>query len=1241
MADITKDSFNEANDFTKVVFQRGRDLMDFELNEFQDILRVFSARLGQVGVGLWQAAASISYPYSSDNGLEVVVSPTSTPNEVQVNAGTFIVDGIVQDYLTPTTLVLPAPAGTIQYDIVYIAVVESEVADPNAVPQIGPTTVRRQLTTTVMTYRTASLPFDPSFPVNPATWLWQGQTRYYPIAVVTRPALTAVVTAADILDLRRQTPSRTLAEASRVVDFKLEALITPALETPARNVNGIDNLLLVDINKTNSAGLVANNDVLTVRSRQQSGSAQTMATLTRYASATTGVAGRLALGTDYALYGTSVLRLQDDNIVNTGYPAPVTNKFVQLSSVANGASVLRIGEQGAVVQNAVTYGASTILAANNMLKAINGRLHVTVGDGTTSFGDFSGASAIEDALKFFADSLTAGATITSFEIDVKRGSYTVSAGIGSINIANNTNVTITGDNSASTIIQVPITVTRGFLVGTGATLTLKNIKMTGGASSIPLIETNASSALVVEKCEFRATGLGVVVRNVVLASFQDASFVALASNSNASLVRIDVGAGVATDRVFFNRCVFDTRNLVNVPVVQVKGTGSYSTDGVVRDICFQDCRALLSGATLSMAATAQNPSCVNTGLIDFAAAGANVAGLTTWTRVENIRIENCAIDVDGGSAFCTCLTALRLTMSPTGDFSGVLFTSGFIYLANLAIDGLAVTLKGTAFTASMVSPVIVGLYQADIDIQDMSISNVTTFATGFNSGKVPHDAYTYMTPTGAVAAAPVSGAAAPDAVAGFESSLMLVANRYSPLSFYALVQADLRLRRQTRTRINGLTFTGFEVAGNDPHNGGGELTVVASQNVVCDVSNVDIKNYSLTSTRYNQPDHRVALRTVGVVGMTPAFIKFRNSTISGMTIERRYLASGSITNPGSSYTDGFYAGVLLTAVTGSGQDATANITVAGGVVTNVVIALRGKNYVVGNKLTAALPGGTGFEFTVVDASINRSDWLLRDNTFISETTAVQSILSADNDNIAAIVKVEPTSAEPPVVEIDSVAIRNFVSYSTTGEVWTPPAIGCFASNDVESLVVRDCTIESCGLGIFALVNSSASIRNVKVLNCVMEDCGNIVVDMGLSAFGNVSAVDNSITSSIDTIPAIVLGQKSSDAGYGTVISNNRMFTSLVSNVCVFLVADAWPEPLPRTTVIGNSCNVSTTSGYIKINNTTAGGGTFPVNGHVNKAAARCVGMETIDTPYNSAAGLLYYIDDKFMVHNNARFKVGP
>jgi hypothetical protein len=74
------------------------------------------------------------------------------------------------------------------------------------------------------------------------------------------------------------------------------------------------------------------------------------------------------------------------------------------------------------------------------------------------------------------------------------------------------------------------------------------------------------------------------------------------------------------------------------------------------------------------------------------------------------------------------------------------------------------------------------------------------------------------------------------------------------------------------------------------------------------------------------------------------------------------IQTSSITDAGSSYTNGTYSYISLSGGTGTG--ATATITVSGGIVTDAVIENKGQNYVIGDALSASIPGGANFELTV-------------------------------------------------------------------------------------------------------------------------------------------------------------------------------------------------------------------------------------------------------------------------------------
>ena len=90
------------------------------------------------------------------------------------------------------------------------------------------------------------------------------------------------------------------------------------------------------------------------------------------------------------------------------------------------------------------------------------------------------------------------------------------------------------------------------------------------------------------------------------------------------------------------------------------------------------------------------------------------------------------------------------------------------------------------------------------------------------------------------------------------------------------------------------------------------------------------------------------------------------------SIVQRAISSLSTITAGSGYTNGTYFNVPLTG--GSGEGATATITVSGGSVTAVSLTNTGCYYVTNNSLSAASSniGGTGSGFAVLVSDVNNS-----------------------------------------------------------------------------------------------------------------------------------------------------------------------------------------------------------------------------------------------------------------------------
>ena len=94
------------------------------------------------------------------------------------------------------------------------------------------------------------------------------------------------------------------------------------------------------------------------------------------------------------------------------------------------------------------------------------------------------------------------------------------------------------------------------------------------------------------------------------------------------------------------------------------------------------------------------------------------------------------------------------------------------------------------------------------------------------------------------------------------------------------------------------------------------------------------------------------------------------------TIVQGQITGVNLTNPGALYTNGIYQNVPLTG--GSGANATADIVIAGGVVTSCNVTFGGNFYVMGDILSCSSLGSTGSGFTVTVTGVSNAtgqSWL--------------------------------------------------------------------------------------------------------------------------------------------------------------------------------------------------------------------------------------------------------------------------
>jgi hypothetical protein len=114
----------------------------------------------------------------------------------------------------------------------------------------------------------------------------------------------------------------------------------------------------------------------------------------------------------------------------------------------------------------------------------------------------------------------------------------------------------------------------------------------------------------------------------------------------------------------------------------------------------------------------------------------------------------------------------------------------------------------------------------------------------------------------------------------------------------------------------------------------------------------------------------------------------------------------TLTNAGSGYTNGTYTLKSLTG--GSGTGAKATITVAGGIVTTVVITSRGSGYKVGDTLSATIPAGAGFLITLTHVMSYVTLWQHEIGTDAIQGTSANAIESYFETNDLGLVSGGPS-----------------------------------------------------------------------------------------------------------------------------------------------------------------------------------------------------------------------------------------
>jgi len=244
-----------------------------------------------------------------------------------------------------------------------------------------------------------------------------------------------------------------------------------------------------------------------------------------------------------------------------------------------------------------------------LYEMINSRWTVTIGDGTSSWGDYNGAGALAAALVDFAahpiiDVAGAGGRGKGMTILVKPGTYTLSDLIVTSTVANGSHVEIVGLDKQNCVLNASAAAAFGISAHTYGTLVLRNLTISTTAVAKVGVKSGNMGSAQLYNC--RLIGVSVsadrtgadtmVVANYNVPSpailCKACSFVPSAGLNNVAISVIISGIGGDGDigDILIEDCYLETA--LDFPICSISGTSC-----TVRKVCFSHCQIQLHGAS--------------------------------------------------------------------------------------------------------------------------------------------------------------------------------------------------------------------------------------------------------------------------------------------------------------------------------------------------------------------------------------------------------------------------------------------------------------------------------------------------------------------------------------------------------------------------------------------------------------------------------------------------------------------
>ncbi len=340
----------------------------------------------------------------------------------------------------------------------------------------------------------------------------------------------------------------------------------------------------------------------------------------------------------------------DPNVI-TALIAEVGPQVLPLTSSTSGHgdTFLRLIEQ---IATPTRYSGGTIV------RSLNARWTITVGDGVKSFGDFSGNNAIQQAISYFNANASA---LTSCRILVKEGDYQTGITPGAIHIpspgATSRRFTIEGISRLGPYagtVNAPFSdgatitmVDTGFAaveVNSGAVLNLKNLRFKKDSGASGLMSYDSTNFAEIEDCHFINFGIfftSPFSYRIARTRFDNGTI----TDRPTLLLAFQGGSGLLGPYVHDDVDIIGGQDL---PIMRVQAIAVPAPSNQI-DIIWNRCNLTCGAATTNAGNLTGNP-----GVLDLAP-----GGLVNGVKIRRIRFKDCnvrSVHAGGGSSILAHVT---------------------------------------------------------------------------------------------------------------------------------------------------------------------------------------------------------------------------------------------------------------------------------------------------------------------------------------------------------------------------------------------------------------------------------------------------------------------------------------------------------------------------------------------------------------------------------------------------------